>query len=109
MSKIRINLGELYDAISRYDLTSYRDNRDDFEVELNITSENPGEGDLVSVLTITLDKEEEKHNGLKSNIRKIVEIFPANRHDMSPRVTTQETQVVPKKKKKGESEDDIPF
>lgn len=111
MSKIRVNLGDLYNAIERSGLVSYSENKDAMEVDLEIAEGNdPGGGAIVDTLTITLDKKERSYRGEeKSDIRMIVEVFPASRPDLNNRLTTQKSENIARAVKKKTPDDEIPF
>ena len=110
MGKIRINLGDLETALLRSGLTSYSDDKDLLEVEIEvIQGDDPGDGKIVDTLMITMDKQEKTYNGGIEDVRHIVEVFPSNRPELENRITTQKSTTIKRAIMKKKNEDDIPF
>lgn len=113
MAKIRVNLGDLENALFRSQLLSYSEDKNAFEVDIEVIEGNdPGSGNMVDTLLVTLDKQEKTYDNRVENVRHIVEIFPANRPELENRITTQKSLSIKRAKLKRaseEDEDDIPF
>lgn len=106
MAKINVNYADLKDALEKAGLLDWKDNPVDYVLELEIKeAAHPGDGDLLDVLTITLDKEENDYSHGKSPVRKVVEIF-ADDANQDLRVSTQKIQRIPRRTKK---KDEVPF
>jgi len=97
MAKIKVNVADFKNAVFRSSMIGYSDDEAALEIEIEvIKGDDPGNGNMVDVLVVTLEKEEKIYNGRVENVKHIAEIFPANKVGLQNRIITQKSSTIPR-------------